>query len=132
MNTEENLTQDNREPAQPEPAYRKPNVQNFRSLHSDVVDTAKKQDQSLVQIVLSAKEKKWQEKQSGKAAQKVYFENIYKKPVYKILLVVIIMLAIILFAVKTVILRNVPTREQNTSSSTTSTPSTATTTSQKQ
>lgn len=110
MNTEENLTQDNQQ--EPEPAYRKPGVQNFHSLRSDTIDVAKKQNKSLVQIVLSAKEKKWKEQQEGEHTQKVRFESVYAKPLYKILFVLILVTISALFIIKTLTFDEIPPTQQ--------------------
>jgi len=90
----QDLTEDNTQ----EPAYRHPKVQNLRTLKSDVLEVAQKQNKSLAQIVISSKEKKWREQTSNTNTQKVYIENRYNKPIYKIFLFLVVVGAAVLFS----------------------------------
>ncbi len=97
------------------PAFRPPKVQNFRTLKSDMIGAVKKQDKSLAQVVLSAKEKKWTERKGeGEKLEKVYVENKYKKIKYKLFLVGTIVIIGSLFGVKLFVFsENNPHQEGN-------------------
>ena len=96
----------------PEPTYRHPKVQNFRTLKSDILEVAKKQNKSLAQIVIASKEKEWQEKAGVGVEKRVYIENKYERPIYKIVLFVLVVGIVGLFLLRTYIF---PTFENNTS-----------------
>lgn len=94
-----------------EPTYRHPKVQNFRTLQSDILDIAKRENKSLAQIVIASKEKEWEEKAGVGVEKKVYIENKYERPIYKILLFVLVVGAVALFMLRTFIF---PTQTPNT------------------
>ena len=98
-------TQNAHSDEQKELTYRHPHVQNFKTLQSDMIDAVKKQDKSLANMVLSAREKVWEEKQREKQEgvrflEKVKAENKYKKPKYKFILVGLIITAVILVGLR--------------------------------
>jgi cytoskeletal protein RodZ len=86
-----------------EPAYRHPKVQNFRTLKSDILNIAQKENKSLAQIVIASKEKAWEEKAGVGVEKKVYVENKYDRPLYKVLLFVLVVGATALFLLRTFI-----------------------------
>ena len=101
-----NNTQNTNNDEQKGPAYRHPHVQNFRTLQSDMVDAVKKQDRSLANMVLSAREKVWEKKQTEKEEgllflEKVHTKDTYKNSKYKYLLLGLIIMIIALVGLRT-------------------------------
>lgn len=77
-----------------ETSFRKPKVQNFRSLKQDLQKATKDPNKSLAKIVLQSKQRQWEELEKGDTSKKVFVENIYTKPIYKILLIVVMLVIV--------------------------------------
>ena len=83
-----------------EPIFRRPkNVQHFKTFKTDLQDAAKKNPRSLAQMVISSKEKKWQEQKAHNTA-KILVPNKYKHLSYKLLFIFLVLSVLVLLGLR--------------------------------
>jgi hypothetical protein len=96
-----------------EPAFRTPKVKNFRTLQDDLIHAVQEEDHSIAKVVLSARERKWEERAKNEKFRDPEVEQMKRHTALQIFCIIGIFVGTFFF-LKTIVHSNLFTQTSKT------------------